>query len=375
MKVLNVFGIILAWILSIALVVMLIAAPLLLSALSVLEPENIIDVVTEGLTESQESAAADLQQEYVLEKVSVTSQQTALAQKVLEALDLKEIETIVGEKIDAEVVAKVMTSDAATEIFEVYAKDVANALTGGSGNAQFTAQKLEKIVHDNMDEIVEAIEEAGVTLSESQKQKLKSEIVKAVQKNADKIIGLFPAPEKIAETIVEDSQMGGVVAMFLEGKKMVKTAIIGIIALLAVLIALLRYPGFRGLRWLATDLFVAGGINVVFCLVLKLGSSAIKGLAAGVDSAVLDGIAGEFLGQLTAGVISRTAIMVVAAAVLLVVYCLLKNLVQNRKANVTETYYDEELMYDPDTTEFVPEVTEEYTWDEAEPAAPTENEN
>ena len=162
--------------------------------------------------------------------------------------------------------------------------------------------------------------------------------------------------------------------MFLAGKKMIKAAIIGAIVLLCLLIALLRYPGFRGLRWLAADLFVAGGINVVLCLVLGLGSSAIKGLVAGVDSTVLDSVAGEILGQLTTGVVIRTAIMVVAAAALLVVYCLLKNFVQNKKANATETYYDEELLYDSVTTEPA-QVAEASAWEAAEDVSPADNEN
>ena len=49
MKVLNVFGIILAWLLSIALVALLIAAPVTFSALSLLDAENITNAVADSL--------------------------------------------------------------------------------------------------------------------------------------------------------------------------------------------------------------------------------------------------------------------------------------------------------------------------------------
>ena len=333
MKALNILGIIVAWILSIVLVVMLVAAPLTLSALSVLDPENIVNVVAKGLTQGQESAAAELQKEYAFQKLSAASKEKSLAETVMENLDLKEIEDVVGQKIDEEVIAGVLASDAMTDIFGAYANDVANALTGESGKKEFTAKKLQEIVHDNLDEIVKAVEDAGVELSKSQKTEMKNKIDDVVKKEADKIVDMLPDPEEVAEAVVEDSGVGEAVAVFLAQKKTIKAVIVGSIVLLSLLIFFLRYPGFRGLRWLASDLFTAGGINVITCLSLGVGTSAIKEVAEEMNNAMLSGVVDKFLAQLTTGVIIRTVIMLVAAALLLVAYYLLKIFVRKKRSN------------------------------------------
>ena len=334
MKALNVFGIIIAWLLSIVLVVMLIAAPLSLSALSVLDTKNVVEVVSKGLTEGQESAAANRQKTYAIQNLSASSGgEKSLAEAVLDALDLEEIEEIAGEKIDEEVIASVLASDALTEVFEAYAGDIADALTGESGKKQFTAKNLKEIVHDNLDEIIEAVEDSGIKLSKSQKKEIKSKIDDVVKRDAAKIVDLLPDPEEIAETIVEDDVVGEAAAAFFAAKNTLKVTIVGSIIVLSLLIFFLRYPGFRGLRWLASDLFTAGGINVVICLGLGIGTSAVKELVEEMDSSILDGIVSKFLAQLTTGVIVRTVIMLVAAALLLVAYYLLKIFVRKKRGN------------------------------------------
>lgn len=339
MKALNVFAIILAWILSIAMVIMLVAAPLALSALSLLDPENIVELVGEALVGNHKSAAAQPQEAYAFQKLSAETEaapeEKPAAENILGGMNLDIIQDIVGEDVDKEVLNKVLESDLVGELLDTYMGDVTNAITGKPGQSQFTAEKLVEVVKDNIDEIVEIVEESGVTLTEDQKAEVKSQIQSAVEENAQQIVEAIPAPEELKESLVGENKELEIAFEILAAKNKIKGAIVGAIVLISLLIFGLRYPGFRGLRWLSTNLFTAGGLNVVICLVLGAGSTAALGVDAGMNAiggGPAAGIISALLSQLTMGLVIRTVIIFVAAIALLVGYILLKTFVRKRKA-------------------------------------------
>lgn len=337
MKVLNVFGIILAWILSIAMVIMLVAAPVALSALSVLDPETILEAVGQGMVKEEEPAASDARVGYSLEKLSAERDllnEDITTDDVLGGV-MDSVEDIIGGELDEEMLKGILSSDMAKELVEAYISDVTNAVTGGSGETKFTPELIAQVVEDNLDEVLDVVLEAGQELPEDQKEQIKGEIQKEVKENAQKIaqeiIKAVPAPEEILES---NEAVKSLVAL-LARRNQIKWMIVGIIVAISLLIFGLRYPRFRGLRWLSANLFTAGGFNIVICLALGLGTSAVKGITAGVnaiDGTAVDGIIGTLLSQLTTGVIVRTVIIFVAAIVLLVGYILLKPFARKKKA-------------------------------------------
>ena len=330
MKALIALGILVALFLSFVLVVMLIGAPLLLSTMSVLEPKNIVDVMVEGITEDMRSAAAEPQKAYTFEKLSNSSGKESLVESIMDVLEEEGIDKIAGQKIDDDVIVEVLASDAMVDVFEAYAEDVTDALTGDSGKKQFTAQNVKNIVHDNLDEIVEAVEDAGIKMSKSEKAEVKDKIDSAMKKNADKFVNALPDPEELGETVINDKELSEIVGEFLAQRAMFKTTIVAIVIVLSVLIFFLRYPGFRGLRWLSVDLFIAGAFNVLLCIGLGLGASVAKDLAREVDNSMAEGVIKNFVDRLSMGVIIRTAIMLVAAIALLVSYYLLKKVARKK---------------------------------------------
>lgn len=343
MKVLNIFAIILAWLLSIAMVIMLIAAPLMLSALSLLDAENIAELLGESLMRGNAPSAAQPQQEYTFQKLSAeyttAPENNAAAESFFDGLNLESIQDIVGEEIDESVLNKVLESDLVGELVDTYVGDVTNAITGKPGQNQFTAEKLVDVVTENVDEIVEIVEESGVTLTDEQKIQIKAEIQKAVKENAQQIVEALPAPEEIKDTLVGENKDLEFVFEILAAKNQIKGVIVGAIVLLSLLVFGLRYPGFRGLRWLASNLFIAGGFNVVICLALGVGSTAALGAKLGMDAvggSSVAGIISALVSQLTTGVIIRTVIIVVAAIVLLAGYILLKIFVRKKRVCVVE---------------------------------------
>ena len=128
MKVLNVFGIILAWILSIALVALLIAAPVTFSALSLLDAENITQAVTDSFGPPSAAVPDKGYGMVSLSDKKGSPVEVPPVDKILGDLDLGALENILGGEIDAEAVNKIIVSDAAKDIVEAYVEDVIDTL-------------------------------------------------------------------------------------------------------------------------------------------------------------------------------------------------------------------------------------------------------
>lgn len=334
MKALNVVGIIFAWILSIALVVMLVAAPLAFSALSLLDTDNLTEIVSGAILGNNKSAEA--KEKVVLQNLSAEAG-TVVEEKPENAAG-GIIQGILGNDVSEEMLNKMLTSDAMSELLGAYTEDLVNAIAGKNKEKEFTPELLVEVVQENLDEIVEIVEASGMPLTDEQKQQLKSQIGTAVEDKAEEIVAAIPAPEEVKESIVDGNKEIELAFTILARKNTIKGAIVGIIVALSVLIFALRYPGLRGMRWLATNLFAAGGFNVLICVVLGLASSAVKGVTAGmnaIEGTAVDSVIGMLLSELTKGVVIRTVIIFVAAVALLVGYILLKPIVKKKKAAVS----------------------------------------
>lgn len=347
MKALNVFAIILAWILSIAMVVMLVAAPLALSALSLLDTENIVEIVSQSLLDGNKSAAARSQGAYAVQNLSAETE-TATEEKPADNNAasglLQGIQGIVGDNVSEEMLNKVLTSDAMSELLRAYTKDLTNVIVGKDGEKQFTPELLVEVVQDNLDEIVEIVEESGMSLTDEQKSQFKSQLQTAVEDNAEKIVENIPTAEEVKESLIDDNKEIEIALAILAKKNEIKGTIVGMIVLISALIFALRYPGFRGLRWLSTNLFTAGGFNAIVCLVMGMASSAYKGVTEGVNAiagTAVDGIIGMLLSQLAKGVIIRTVVIFVAAIALLVGYILLKMFVRKKRVKAVVPVVEE----------------------------------
>lgn len=337
-KTLNVFGIILAWFLSVALVVLLIVAPTALSALSLLDPDTITDAVWSVLEAEQPSAAAP-EKSYGITSLSAkkadkTSNATS-AEKILGELDVSKIEEIIGEDIDEDVLNKVLASDAVKELVDAYTDDVMNVITGNADESKFDADKIIEIVEDNIDEIAEIVQEIAPDLSAEDVKNLKSEIKTAVRENAEDIVEAIPAPEEIREMVVGSNPEAELALELLAQRDAFKLIIVAAIVLLSLLIFLFRIPGFRGFRWLSVDLFVAGGFGALICIAWHLGSSVAMGMlenVAELEMLAVNDVVKNVLSAFTRGVTIRTAIIFAAAVVLMIVYVLIKKLREKKAA-------------------------------------------
>lgn len=319
-KVFNVFGIILAWVLSIALVIMLVVTPIVFSALSLISA----DTITKALTQSFDPSAEVQKpaEEVTLVQLSSTTEESTPAGGT-DASQFGDLSGIFGDQISQETLDKILSSNAAKELIEAYTDDLADAFTGNGGEAKFNSEKIKSIVNDNIDEIVDVLQEAVPELADMDKGELKSQILKAVDEGAEEIVNALPKPEDIKQEMMESNPALETALQILAQKDMIMLAIIGVIVVISALIFVCRIPGLRGFRWLAVNLFVGGGFNAFTSVGLLVSKSAVSQIAEEAGPQIA-GIIGSLLGDFTTGMFIRTAVMLVSGGALLTVYILIK---------------------------------------------------
>lgn len=335
-KACNVLGIIVAWLLSIALVILLVVSPIIFSALSLLDAETLTKAFSNSITQGIPSPSAEESphdEGVQLIQLSNVSQEAAPNNDLAGIIDISQfgdLGGLLGDNIDQETLNEILSSDVAKEIIEAYTDDIANAFVGDGSELQFDGEKLKEIINDNMDEVVDILQKVVPELKDIDKATLKEDISKAIDKNADEIMQALPKPEDIKQQIAETSPELEAALEILAQKDTIKLTIIGVIVALSVLIFLCRACGFRGLRWLATDLFVAGGMDLFTCAGLSMGASVLEGAMA--SEPMISGLIGTFLGAFTTGMWIRVGVMLLAAVVLLVGYILIKKLRMKKAA-------------------------------------------
>lgn len=356
-KVFNVLGIIVAWLLSIALVMMLIVTPIVLSALSLLDVNTLVDTVTDSLVEQiapSKETAATFEVKKLANESGAVSGTVQSGEGVLKGL--------FGDSVTPEVMEKILASKAAKQFIAAYADGFANALTG-KGSTQIDAALVKKIINDNIDEVVELVKLASPNAANMSIEEIKQKITESVDQTAEQITKTLPQPEQIKEAVLEENPELEAILQIIALKDTIKALYVGMIAVLCILIFLCRLPGYRGFRWLATDLFVGGGFCALQSVGLLIAVPALQGGLA-MDPAIT-AMVKKLLTTFATGVAVRTAIMLVCAVALLVAYIFIKKALAKKAAAPAEKY-DIIVLAGQSNAEGQGqgEVTEEYAPDE-----------
>lgn len=320
-KALNVTGIVFASLLSIILVILLIVSPLVLSALSLLDARTITKALTDAVTSqvSDDSTAADYQV-------------ITLSNAPVDAAGIGEdaLKSILGEDISQEVLGEILSSNVAKEILEVYTEDVTKAFVGKDTAAQFNAEKLKSIVNENMDEVVNLLQKVSPESANINRQELENKIRQALDEGAEQIVQALPDPKEIQESVTQEVPALATALEILAKKNTIKLAIIGVLVVLSGLIFLCRLWQLRGFKWLAVDLFIGGGFNALTSIGLVVSASAVEQIAA--DNALVGGLVGSLLSDLTTGMWVRTGLMLVFGGGLLAAYIFIKKTREQKTA-------------------------------------------
>ena len=287
MKVLNVLGIIVSIFVSIVLVLTLTVSPMVLSALSLLQPQTLADTVTQ---------------------MDFSEVVTDMVGDIGEGLEEK----------DAQMLETLLTSDATKEILETYTQGVADVLAGKETVEGLTAEKLQQIVDGNMDQIAEALQQLGGEFADMTTEEISEGVQQIVDENAEEILEVLPKPEELKESLVaETPEIEQGLALFAAADT-IKLGFVGLIAVLCIIVFVCRLFDWRGFKWLAVDLLIAGVFSGGICAAMSNTTDLLGELAE--SSALLKSLLGAVMGNLNSGMIIRTVIMVVVAVVFMAAY-------------------------------------------------------
>ena len=283
-KTCNVFGIIFAWILSFVFVAVLIVSPLVLTTLSVVEPSKAGDM---------------LQQMNVADLVAPESDDPNMNAAMEDLL----------------------ASDAAKKVTELYVQDIYNAMSGEVQEKNLTPEMLRQIAEEHMDELVKIVQDNDL-LPEYSAEEIRDEILTLADDYAEEVLAMLPDVQQVKEEVVGDSAELKIVFRILAKKDMIAAVIVALTVVLAALIFVCRLPGFRGFRWLATDLYVGGGFLLVQCLAVVVGAGFVLQNLSSASPAV--SLVIPVVTSLRNGLLIRTAIVLAVAVLFTVIYVLIK---------------------------------------------------
>jgi len=307
---------VLATLLSVVLVLVLLFAPLMLSALSLLTPESVAKMVTQTI--SKELFAAQGQGnpvKYILEN---------LPEKLSESDEMAAIlEDVLNNNPNKEALEEAMESDAVKEFVKVYTEDLTNSLTGKLEVSRLDAEKIRELTKENMDDFLQTAEKLNPELTESDLAELESSIIEVVDENAEDIVAVVPAPGKLKEELAQNIPGVDILLGILENKTLIMLVTVGLIVLLSAGVILCLLHRLQGFRSLAVSLLVGGGFNALICIALwVVVPMALKELTLPVISSALDALRGAFVGEL----FIWTAVLLLSGGALLTAYLVIKKL-------------------------------------------------
>ena len=342
-KVLNALGIILSLLLSVVLVLTLAVLPTIMSAISLLTPQTLVDAVSQiDVGEIVFSVIED------------------------SGMDIAEEQT--------EQLKSILSSDAAKEVLSVYTQNVVDTLGGQTDVQSLTPEFLQGVVSEHIDEITQALKESGGQYAQIPEQELADSIQSMVDEKAEEIVEMLPDPEELKQALNEQVQLPmdldflqvlqkGVVTT-------VKVFIICIVAVLSFMIFGFRFVQWRGLKWLGVDLLLAGILSAAICSGLSMGLAMLEG-AIPADfpfTSLVEGL----VGSLSTGATTRTVIMLSVAVAFIVIYIVICSVRKRRAVPVgvatnEPVWNQEEVSAEPVWNQ--EEATAEPTWNQEQTPA------
>ena len=289
MKVLNVFGIIFAWILSIALVITLFVAPVTLSALSNVKPEKIVDTMSE----------MDVSDSFL------------------------EIET------EDEQLKELLSTDTVQELYETYVGGLSGIFEEEPVQNMLTEEKINEIIHNNIDELYQIYIEMEPDAATIPVEEAKQKAEEVFSEGVSELVTKLPSTEELRQNIMTENPQMDMIKDLLAGADTIKLSYVAGIVVLCVLIFVCRLHGFRGFRWLSVDLFVATGFAALICLSLSIVPEMLGTLIEGQPAVA--SLVQEFFDVFAVGVYVRTGIMLLSGVVMMVLYVLIKKAIAKKK--------------------------------------------
>lgn len=277
----NVFGILIAIVLSLVLLVFLIVSPVFSGVTSLVQSETLHSIVRQ--------------------------------------IDFSELMVADPSDPSAAMLGELMQTELIDEVMDLYIDDVLSSLDGTSAQPALTPSAVNALVLEHMDELLPIMREYAGDDPAIDDETLKQDIVSMFDGEA--LIAMLPSPADlgISEEVI--------FALSLIRSKALLTGSILLAAVLSLLVFALRWPRFKGFMWLA----VVYIISALFNLASGAGVSvALPTLAAGYDPR-LSGVLLPILAVLTSAFFTSAAILGVLAIAFILIFVFGRKTLKKKK--------------------------------------------
>lgn len=286
-KIMNVLGIFLAVIVSLVLVLVLLATPVVSGAASFFEAENLSKIVRS--IDFNELLLGDGQME----------QQLGEYGPILEVLS---------------------ESGVVEEMLDLYIEDVMSTLKG-SGEKHLTVEAVEKVMIAHMDDIMPMVKaQLGDVASLLPDEEIEKYAIMYLESYGESIIDMFPSIDELG--LSEDVLMG--VRLLGEGK--IVTVMIIVAVVLSVLILLLRPVHVSGFMWLGVDYL----ISAVVVFLASFGIGGAGALLISVAGPMAELVAEPILSVLSAAMFKGAGIYAGLAVLFIIIFVIVKKLLAKK---------------------------------------------
>lgn len=277
----NVFGILIAIVLSLVLLVFLIVSPVFSGVTSLVQSETLHSIVRQ--------------------------------------IDFSELMATDPSDPSAAMLNDLMQTDLMGEVMDLYIDDVLSALESNSAQPALTPDAVNALVQEHMDELVAVMREYAGSDPAIDDDTLK-QIITAMF-DGDALIKSLPSPADLG--ITEEV----IAALSLIRSKALLTGSVILAAVLSLLVFALRWPRFKGFMWLA----VVYIISALFNLTSGAGVlAAIPALAATYEPR-LDGVLSPILAVLTRAFFTNAAVLGVLAIAFILIFAFGRRALKKKK--------------------------------------------
>lgn len=324
-KPLDIFCEIVAWLLSIVLVITLLITPFTFSVLSLLSTKTITKVVSDILTADEFMEGPRL--EGGIQAVSLSDVKRTNS---LNTIGRDALSDMFGSRVTREQIDAVLSSKAARELIDAYTKDLTNAFADKDEKTNFNARTIKRVVDDNIDEIVDILREVAPECRDMERSELRKNIREKVNEHADEIVEMMPDPRELREDVSANAPLLDVLMRIFAMKNKIKLLLIAVIVVLSGLLFVCRLRWMSGFCWLGVDYLTAGGLGLIVALLLSFAASAI-GQSAEDYGVTLVSLAGSLLGTFTGGMLTGFVVILVLGGVFLTAHFLIKLLKKKKQ--------------------------------------------
>jgi len=272
----NALGILMAAILSLILMAMLILAPVVSAGGSLLQAENL--------------------------------------QQVVNDIDFTEVikGSIEEGSVEGELLNELMETKLMEELLALYVEDFFAVLDGENVQKKLTADTLKNLMNDHMEELLPIMKSyigVDIPLPEETLSNLVSQMLEA---EAEEIIEMLPSPEDLGL----DESVVMTVRALREG--ILLKALIIVIAVLSLLIVLCRFVRFKGFMWLGVGYCLPAAMVLAAALFIRNYGAALINELVPEAEVILECV----LSVLTSQMLKGTGVIAGAGVIFILIFAL-----------------------------------------------------